>query len=182
MCSLLARGIVTPCGLSSSPTFKKNLMIQAEESYEMSVSFYQTTLARKQQLFIHTYLLTYLLTYLHTYLLHTLRTYEHTHTYPQSSYVPVQGLVLIPQHKYDNWWLTWHIAGWCVSRGVCRCGSFPIFIRYRFRHHLLGLFPKEMWICARLNSLLGDMEDSEWWDCFRGPRNEAHGRGLRGST
>jgi len=55
MCSLLARGIVTPCNLSSLPTFKKNLVIQAAESSEMSINFYRSTLASKQQ-FFQTYL------------------------------------------------------------------------------------------------------------------------------
>jgi len=128
MRSLLARGVVTPCGLSSSPTFKKNLMFQAAEFYEMSVSFYWTTLARKQQLFTHTYLLhiykhtTYVHIYwrerarahthartrthtrarAHTHTRTRTRTHTHTHTPTQSSYVPVQGPVLIPQHKYDS--------------------------------------------------------------------------------
>ena len=82
MCSLLARGVVTPCGLSSSPTIKKNLIIQAAESYEMSVSFYRTTLARKQQLFTHTYLL-YIYTYtmyVCTYIGASVRARTHTHT------------------------------------------------------------------------------------------------------
>jgi hypothetical protein len=55
MCSLLAIGVVTPCSLSSSPTVKKNLMIQAAESYETSVNFYRITLARKQQFYTHIY-------------------------------------------------------------------------------------------------------------------------------
>jgi hypothetical protein len=72
------------------------------------------------------------------------------------------------QYKYDGWWRWWHSpcfhAERGVSRGVCRCASFPIFIQYRFLHRLLGLFPVETWKSARLVSCLGKAEDSEWLD------------------
>lgn len=82
-------------------------MIPAAESYEMSVNVYRTTLARKQQISTYIYLL-YICTYtayLHTYIgaSASARARARTQTHTRAEYIiPVQGPVLIPQHRYDS--------------------------------------------------------------------------------
>jgi len=61
-------------------------MIQAAESYEMSVSFYRTAFARKQQFFTHIYYQSihntrYICTYISARTHARTHTHTHTHTH-----------------------------------------------------------------------------------------------------